>query len=692
MPDHRTPAAPPVPLLYGGTPDAADDTPLITPSEEEMAQHLAAQLTAAQREAEQARAKDEAAAAAMPAGTRPAEGALAAAAPAVVTPGEAAAQAAALAAELAAELAALGAARRDAQAASGAAPGAASSALPWQGTGAARASTAEPPPRQLGGYSLKARIQRGGSTPAYRAQDAQGGREVVLQLLVAARCEDDVVRDRLLAGARAAARLSHPHIVPIRAVAEAEGRPFIVTDLGEGQTLAQRLEEHPRLPVQEVLAIALPLARALAHAHEHGVVHRDVHARHVLLLPEGRGVQLGGFGVVQGGSGSGIPPLGPTWPEQVRGEAVGSPGDQFLLGALMYEMLTGRRPFHGDSPAAVALNLGQEEPPPLIQVRPDLPAPLRRVVDRCLAKQPAQRYESTQALASALLRAQDEINAKASQQQQPRRLPLRVQAALATGGLAAALLGLSASLVVPALQGAAATQAAAQARATAAVVAAQAASQVLTEEWPAVEQQVQDAMRSGSLSSLVVTDAAGTVRAASQPALVGQAYAASGQAVPALAVAGSPVHRLGSGDGAVLVFETPVLYQGKPLGRVMLGITEAPQQQWARQAWLLVLGAAGAVALGLALAAYLLAGWVTRPLRTLADGLADIGQGRFDQRLSAGRWPFSEAADAAQSFDAMAQALARRDAGPGAGAAGVNASPGPAPATPKTASSPAKRK
>ncbi len=646
-----------VPLLYGGPPGATEEAPLVTPSEEEMARHLAAQIAAAAAAAEARTPARQAA----PAAPRP--GHLVQADPSSADR----LNAVPITAERAAELAALSPALPSGAARPAAAPASEPLVLPVVPAAGQRpkapaspvapaqpAAPAEAPLRQVGAYRLLSRANRGRAAPAYRAEHLPSGQPVLLHFLLAEGSDDEVLRNRLQAGAQAAAGLVHPGIVPVREVGEFEQRPFLVSDRPEAQTLAQQLETQPRLAVADVVTIGQQLARALAHAHDQGVVHRDIHAGNVLLLPD-RSLKLAGFGVVQASAGAAAQALPPTWPEQVRGEALDSRCDQFSVGALLYEMLAGERPFRGDAPAALALRIAQEDPTPLVKLRPDLPAPLRRVVERCLAKQPAQRYASAHDLAQALLRVQAELDEAERLRQRPRRLPLRGLAAGALGLAAALVLGLAALLLAQGQQQTLLAQAGEQGRALAAVTAAQLAGHVLADEWPSVEAQVQEVMRTGKVGSVQVLDAMGAVRVSS-PAGPAGAAGAPGTTAATPAAAPAPV------TGPLLRFEAPVVYQGKPLGRLVLGLAEAPLTKAAHQAWLPLAAMAAAGVLGVVLAAYGLASLVLRPMRAATAGMADIAQGRLEHRLgSHGRT--AEISDLNEAFDTMAQALQRREAG-----------------------------
>jgi serine/threonine-protein kinase len=198
--------------------------------------------------------------------------------------------------------------------------------------------------------------------------------------------------------AQAAGSLSHPNIVTIFNVEEAEGIPFIVMEYLEGATLAQVIQEGP-MTVPRSTGILAQLCDALSYAHAHQVVHRDIKPENIFLLFDGRlkvtdfGIArvLGTSTVTQIGTVMGTP--GYMSPEQVKGERVDWRTDIFSTGVLLYEMLTGRNPFEADTPTSVMYKVVHEEPPPLSAINPDLPPHLQAVITRACAKDRDARYQ-----------------------------------------------------------------------------------------------------------------------------------------------------------------------------------------------------------------------------------------------------------------------------------------------------------
>ncbi len=249
-----------------------------------------------------------------------------------------------------------------------------------------------------GRYRLEARIGAGGMSTVYRALDETLQRPVAIKLMnreVASASEE---LERFRREARAVAQLSHPHIVGVIDASEDEGRPYIVFEYVEGETLKDRIRRQGRLPVAEAVAYAIEIARALGAAHARHIVHRDVKPQNVLIDEEGS-AKVTDFGIARTLDEEGLTAdgrvLGTTdyvSPEQALGHHVNGQSDLYSLGVVLYEMLTGEVPFKGDSQVAVAMKHVREELPDVQTKRPEVSAALAAVVDTATAKRQEDRY------------------------------------------------------------------------------------------------------------------------------------------------------------------------------------------------------------------------------------------------------------------------------------------------------------
>jgi hypothetical protein len=257
-------------------------------------------------------------------------------------------------------------------------------------------------------YRLDAQVGAGGMSTVYLAFDTTLERPVAIKLLHRHIADEGDQIERFRREARAVAQLSHPHIVTVIDAGEDDGRPYIVFEYVEGETLKERIKRMGRLPIDEAVAYAIEIARALGCAHSGQIVHRDVKPQNVLIDAEGS-AKVTDFGIARSLDEEGLTAdgrvLGTTdyvSPEQALGHPVTGQSDVYSLGIVVWEMLTGEVPFQGENQVAVAMKHVREALPDVQARRPEVSSSLAAVIDRATAKHLDRRYTSASELIADL--------------------------------------------------------------------------------------------------------------------------------------------------------------------------------------------------------------------------------------------------------------------------------------------------
>jgi eukaryotic-like serine/threonine-protein kinase len=261
-------------------------------------------------------------------------------------------------------------------------------------------------------YAVERELGRGGMGAVFLARDVRLDRQVAIKVLPPHLAAEGELRDLFLREARTAARLSHPHIVPVFRADEIAGHPFFAMPFIEGENLAERVSARGPLPPADAVRTLREVAWALAYAHAHGVVHRDVKPENIMIeRGSGRSI-VTDFGIAR-------VEFGPVFaqdalimgtasymsPEQIDGEPLDGRSDLYSLGVVGFHVLSGALPFAGGSVTALLDAHKRQPAPPLTAVAPHVPGPIAAVIDRCLAKERDARYSTGESLADALEKA-----------------------------------------------------------------------------------------------------------------------------------------------------------------------------------------------------------------------------------------------------------------------------------------------
>ncbi|MDD5897825.1 MAG: protein kinase, partial [Clostridia bacterium] len=280
-------------------------------------------------------------------------------------------------------------------------------------------------------YKLEDFIGQGGMSLVYRAVDIRTGHSVAVKILKSEYNSDKEFLERFQREAQAASLMSHHNLVNLLDVGVEGEYRYLVLEYVNGSTLKDIIRQKGRLNYQTAIQVTIRILSALQHAHDNGIIHRDIKPQNVLIHADGH-VKVADFGIARmtGGAtiGKGDTVVGSVHyssPEQATGSVVEATSDLYSTGVVLYEMLTGRVPFVGDTPVAVAMQHIQDPPPPITDFAPETPPAVVAVVMKALEKDPKRRFQSAREMADALMRAKNGQLDPASIQPEPPRPPVQ---------------------------------------------------------------------------------------------------------------------------------------------------------------------------------------------------------------------------------------------------------------------------
>lgn len=546
--------------------------------------------------------------------------------------------------------------------------------LPGRAIGAVAVGEDLMPAREVGRYQIVDKLGEGAMASVYKAFDPSINRSLVIKFLHPQLSATEEYRQRFVREAKAAGMLSHPNIVTIFDVGEIENRPYIAMELLDGGPLDDAMPKDNSMPIRDVLQLGIQLASALDYAHAKGIFHRDIKPANIIRLSDGKTIKLADFGIAHvattevadrtaAGTIMGTPHY--MAPEQARGEKIDARTDLWAVGVLLYQLLTGKRPFNADSIATLLLRITQETPVPVGELRPEIPPSLRRIIARSLNKQPEKRFQSGRELAEALARVLHEIDPTHGMERTKRRgVQLKVKLAAAMAGIVAITMAVTSLFVTHRQYQTMLSQTVDQGASLAKLIAVEHAHMTLSEDWVGIDVSVQAIAKALDARGLSVVDIKGVVRVSTDAATVGKPYQGlSGEALSARDPAVS-VQRVKQNALSSFAFTAPIRFQTREIGKVQLLLPEDALAAVVRESWWLMALLLVVTAVTATLATYILLDRYARPLRTLGDSLDEIRDGRYDCRIEDKRE--DEIGDLYASFNEMAASLEQAHSNPAA--------------------------
>ncbi len=529
----------------------------------------------------------------------------------------------------------------------------------------------------VGRYKLEHRIGQGAMADVFLAYDDHIDRPLAIKILKEEFRANTEYVTRFLQESRAAGVMSHPNIVTIYDVGEADGFPYIAMELLKGSSLESIIEKRGALPPKEVIKLGRQLAGALQYAHENGIVHRDIKPSNIMISDDGKSTKLLDFGIArlvdadrkatqasyaqtQVGQVLGTPRY--MSPEQALGLPVDARTDLFSLGAVLYEAATGHCAFDGETLATLALRITQSTPESIDRFIPDCPKGLSFIVNKLLSKNADERFPDGASLAQALKR--EEISHETlGTDGKTRKFPLAVRLSATFGGATAVALAFALYFILDRQEQALASNALTSGTTITKFVANQAALRTVEnagldpalQDWIPVQAFVASAAEDTDVQQIAVIDGQNIVRASNDAAQIGKRHRSPKEPV----VFSENGHAMTSAGDHGLRFTHNINYAGRSFGKIDVVINRDSFDKAMLTSRTLLYGAGLSILTLILLVSFIIARRLERPVRRLNDALDDAASGNRDFRISHQRR--DEFGDLFDKFNALMDSLKTTD-------------------------------
>ncbi|MEW8268279.1 MAG: protein kinase [Candidatus Thiodiazotropha sp.] len=500
----------------------------------------------------------------------------------------------------------------------------------------------QPMPDTIGRFNLIEEIGEGAMSIVYKAFDPEINRTLAIKLLRGEVATDPEYRYRFLQEAKAAGKLTHPNIVTIFDVGEVEQGPYIAMEFLEGRTLEEMMESKAPISIREAVVYGIQLAEALDYSHNRGIVHRDVKPGNIISPDDGHTIRITDFGIAhvdspnkehrtRMGAVLGTPQY--MSPEQVEGFPVDGRSDLFSLGVILYQLITGEKPFVSETLTSLLMKIVQEDPAPIKDKKGEIPHSLIKIVEKLLNKKPEQRFQTGKEVASELRSVVHEIDEKQQHLSESKILPLRIKWTAVMAAVVSIAMILGSYLVYRKQVDAMIELALDSGGSLAEFIAVESVEAVLIQDWVALETFVHEIKQRQQISYLKIVDHKQVLRASTSIEEVGKKQ----EAVEGMKLLredeGMVISEKELNDEMVFDFQAPLVFQKKQVGMVQLGLSQTPLIAAADLTFYTMLGLLVAVVLTVVIVAYLLATGITVPIRILRRAIAHVHHGNLGYRI-----------------------------------------------------------